>query len=54
MGIEHWELSIGQIVCFLIRDRICEKLYLDGDGVRDTAAEATDAVGWNRAAGRAA
>src|SRR5437773_2391207 len=28
MGIEHWELSIGQIVCFLIRDRICEKLYL--------------------------
>src|SRR6266705_6006853 len=27
MGIEHWELSIGQIVCFLIRDRICEKLY---------------------------
>ena|SRR5437660_2134307 len=24
MGIEHWELSIGQIVCFLIRDRICE------------------------------
>src|SRR5437667_555639 len=28
MGIEHWELSIGKIVCFLIRDRICEKLCL--------------------------
>jgi hypothetical protein len=27
MEIEHWELSIGQIVCFLIRGRICEKLY---------------------------
>jgi len=27
LRIEHWELSIGQIVCFLIRDRICEKLY---------------------------
>ena len=35
MGIEHWELSIGQIVCFLIGDRICEKLYLDN---RDLAA----------------
>src|SRR5436189_5007873 len=27
LRIEHSELSIGQVVCFLIRDRICEKLY---------------------------
>src|SRR5207245_5221427 len=45
MGIEHWELSIGQIVCFLIRDRICEKLYLVHHpahaGFRSSAAAAT-------------
>ena len=45
IGTEHWELSIGQIVCFLIRDRICEKLYLVHHpahaGFRSSAAAAT-------------